>query len=69
MTRENVILIRLDDYVYKTVKEIVEESKDLGMTKSECGYVILKAFFKVNKPPRDFEKIRELTIKMIKRLL
>ena len=69
MRRENVILIRVDDYVYKRVEEIVEESKDLGMTKSECGYTILKAFFKVNKPPKDLEKTRELTIKMRKGLL
>ena len=69
MTRENVILIRVDDYMYKRVEEIVEESKDLGITKSECGYAILKAFFKVNKPPKDFEKIRELTIKMRKGIL
>ncbi len=69
MKRENVILIRVDDYVYKRVEEIVEESKDLGMTKSECGYAILKVFFKVNNPPKDLEKIRELTIKMRKGLL
>jgi hypothetical protein len=69
MRRENVILIRVDDYVYKRIEEIVEESKDLGMTKSECGYAILKVFFKVNNPPKDLEKIRELTIKMRKGLL
>lgn len=69
MKRENVILIRMDDYIYKRIEEIIEESKDLGMTKSECGYSILKTFFKVNKPPKDFEKIRELTIKMRKGLL
>jgi len=38
MKRGNVILVRVDDYVYKRVKEIVEESRDLGMTKSECNY-------------------------------
>ncbi len=69
MKRENVILIRVDDYVYKRVEEIVEESKDLGMTKSECGYAILKVFFQVNKPPKDFEKIREVAIKMRKGLI
>ncbi len=31
MKRENVILIRVDDYVYKRVEEIVEESKDLEL--------------------------------------
>jgi len=48
------------------VEEIVDDSRDLGMTKSECIYTILKVFFgvKVNKPPKDFEKIRERTIKM-----
>ncbi len=69
MKRENVILIRVDNYVYKRIEEIVEASKDLGMTKSECGYAILKVFFKVNKSPKDLEKIRELTIKMRKGLL
>ena len=69
MKRENVILVRVDDYVYKRVEEIVEESRDLGMTKSECIFVILKVFFEVNKPTKDFEKIRELTIKMRKGLL
>ncbi len=66
MRRENVILIRVDDYVYKRIEEIVEASKDLGMTKSECGYAVLKVFFQVNNPPKDIEKIRELTIKMRK---
>ena len=42
---------------------------ELRMTKSECIYAILKVFFGVNKPPKDFEKIRELTIKMRKGLL
>jgi len=46
------------------VEEIVDDSRDLGMTKSECIYTILKVFFGVNKPPKDFEKIRERTIKM-----
>ena len=69
MKRENVILARVDDYVYKRIEEIVDESRDLGMTKSEFIYAILNVFFAVNKPPKDFEKIRELTIKMRKGLL
>ena len=69
MKRENVLLVRVDDYVYKRVEEIVDESRELGMTNSECIYAILKVFFGVNKPPKDFEKIRELTIKMRKGLL
>ena len=69
MKRENVILVRVDDYVYKGIEEIVEESRDIGMTKSECTYVLLKVFFGVNKPSKDFEKIRGLTIKMRKGLL
>ena len=69
MKRENVILARVDDYVYKRVEEIVDESRDLGMKKSECIYAILKVFFEVNKPPKDSEKIRELTIKMRRDLL
>ncbi|GEM_PF-3469274 len=68
MKRENVLLVRVDDHVYDRVEEIVADSRDLGMTKSECIYTILKAFFEVNNPPKDFEKIRELTIKMRKGL-
>lgn len=68
MKRENVLLVRVDDHVYDRVEEIVNDSRDLGMTKSECIYTILKVFFRVNKPPKDFEKIRELTIKMRKDL-
>ncbi len=68
MKRENVLLVRVDDYIYKRVEEIVDDSRDLGMTKSECTYAVLKAFFEVNKPPKDFEKIRELAIKMRKGL-
>ncbi|KAF5415745.1 MAG: hypothetical protein C5S48_05020 [Candidatus Methanogaster sp.] len=68
MKRENVLLVRVDDHVYDRVEEIVDDSRDLGMTKSECMYTILKVFFGVNKPPKDFEKIRELAIKMRKGL-
>jgi len=68
MKRENVLLVRVDDHVYDRVEQIVDDSKDLGMTKSECIYTILKVFFGVNKPLKDFEKIRELTIKMRKGL-
>ena len=68
MKRENVLLVRVDDHVYDRVEEIVGDSRDLGMTKSECIYAILKVFFGVNKSPKDFEKIRELTIKMRKGL-
>jgi len=68
MKRGNVLLVRVDDHVYDRVEEIVADSRDLGMTKSECIYTILKVFFGVNKPPKDFEKIRELAIKMRKGL-
>ncbi|MEA3283147.1 MAG: hypothetical protein U9Q68_11470 [Euryarchaeota archaeon] len=68
MKRENVLLVRVDDHVYARVEEIVAYSIDLGMAKSECIYTILKVFFGVNKPPKDFEKIRELAIKMRKGL-
>ena len=68
MKRENVLLVRVDDHVYDRVEEIVDDSRDLGMTKSECIYTILKVFFGVNKPPKDLEKIRELTIKRRKGL-
>lgn len=68
MKRENVLLVRVDDHIYDRVEEIVADSRDLGMTKSECIYTILKVFFGVNKPPKDVETIRELTIKMRKGL-
>ena len=68
MKRENVLLVRVDDHIYDRVEEIVDDSRDLGMTKSECVYTILKVFFGVNKPPKDFEKIRELIIKRRKGL-
>ena len=68
MKRENVLLVQVDDHIYDRVDEIVDDSRDLGMTKSECIYTILKVFFGVNKPPKDFEKIRELTIKRRKGL-
>ena len=68
MKRKNVLLVRVDDHIFDRVEEIVDDSRDLGMTKSECIYTILKVFFRVNKPQKDFEKIRELTIKMRKDL-
>ena len=68
MKRENMLVVRVDDHVYDRVEEIVDDSRDLGMTKSECIYTLLKVFFGVNKPPKDFEKIRELTIKRRKGL-
>jgi hypothetical protein len=42
---------------------------ELRMTKSECIYAILKVFFGVNKPPKDFERIRERAIKIRRELL
>ena len=68
MKREHVLLVRVDNHVYDRVEEIVADSRDLGITKSECIYTILKVLFGVNKPPKDFEKIRELAIKMSKGL-
>ena len=55
-----MLLVRVDDYVYKRVEEIVDESRELGMMKSECIYTILKVFFGVNKPPKNFEKLESL---------
>lgn len=39
--------------------ERVEGSRDLNLTKSECIYAI-KAFFRANQPPKDFERIKEI---------
>jgi hypothetical protein len=49
MKRGGIILVRVDDYVYNGVEKILGESRDLGMTKSECIFEIHKVFFEVNK--------------------
>ncbi|MEM2425409.1 MAG: hypothetical protein QXE83_00260 [Archaeoglobaceae archaeon] len=51
LKRENTILTRVDDYIIERINAIVEQSKDLNLTKSEVVYVILKAFFAIN--PKD----------------
>lgn len=63
--RENTILARVDDYIIERINAIVEQSKDLNVTKSEVVYVILKAFFMVNpkEDDKDIKKVRELIIK------
>ncbi|MEM0302598.1 MAG: hypothetical protein QXI54_05460 [Archaeoglobaceae archaeon] len=62
LKRENTILTRVDDYIIERINAIVEQSKDLNLTKSEVVYVILKAFFAIN-PKDDIKKVRELIIK------
>ena len=47
---------------------IASNSKDVELTKSEVVRILLHAFFKSQKD-KDFEKVRELAIKMRKGLL
>lgn len=63
LKRENTILTRVDDYIIERINAIVEQSKDLNLTKSEVVYVILKAFFAINPKDDDIKKVRELIIK------
>jgi len=67
--RENAILTRVDDHIYKRIKEIAKQSADLNASVSEIVYAILRAFFKANKPDKDLERARELVIRLRKGLL
>lgn len=60
----NTILTHVDDCIYTRLNEIAETSGDLNLTKFECVYTILKAFFKVNEPQRNFERVGKTVIKM-----
>ena len=54
--------------IAERVEYIASNSKDIELTKSEVVRIILHAFFKSQKD-KDFEKVRELAIKMRKGLL
>ncbi len=63
MKKTRVMLTRVDVYIADRVEYIANNSKDLELTKSEIVRIILHAFFKSQKD-KDFEKVRELAIKM-----
>ena len=62
------MLTRVDVYIADRVEYIANNSKDLELTKSEVVRILLHAFFKSQKD-KDFEKVRELAIKMRKGVL
>ena len=68
MKKDKVILTRVNVGIAERVEYISSNSKDLELTKSEVIRIILHAFFKSQKD-KDFEKVRELAIKMRKGLL
>jgi hypothetical protein len=68
MKKDKVILTRVDEFIAERVEYIAINSKDIELTKSEVVRIILHAFFKSQKD-KDFEKVRELAIKMRKGLL
>ena len=68
MKKDKVILTRVDVGIAERVEYISSNSKDLELTKSEVIRIILHAFFKSQKD-KDFEKVRELAIKMRKGIL
>jgi hypothetical protein len=68
MKRARVMLTRVNVYIADRVECIANNSKDLELTKSEIARIILHVFFKSQKD-KDFEKVRELSIKMRKGIL
>ena len=62
------MLTRVDVYIADRVEYLANNSKDLELTKSEIARIILHAFFKSQKD-KDFEKVRESSIKMRKGVL
>jgi hypothetical protein len=69
MKKDKVMLTRVDEFIAERVEYIASNSKDIELTKSEVvRRIILHAFFKSQKD-KDFEKVRELAIKMRKGLL
>jgi hypothetical protein len=68
MKKDRVMLTRVDVYIADRVEYIANNSKDIELTKSEVVRIILHAFFKSQKD-KDFEKVRELAIKMRKGVL
>jgi hypothetical protein len=65
MKKDKVILTRVDEFIAERVEYIASNSKDIELTKSEVMRIILHAFFKSQKD-KDFDKVRELTIKIRK---
>ena len=61
-TKPKFVKARVSNHIYERIHEIAKQSKDLNLTASEIVYVILKAFFTINKPPKDMEKVRHLAI-------
>lgn len=61
--REAVLTVRVEDWIYERVKELVSESEDLGVTQSELIHVILKAYLVGNPSPEDMKQIRSLVIR------
>ena len=68
MKTDKVMLTRVNVYIADRVEYIANNSKDIELTKSEIVRIILHAFFKSQKD-KDFEKVRELAIKMRKGVL
>jgi hypothetical protein len=68
MKKDRVMLTRVDVHIADRVEYIANNSKDIELTKSKVVRIILHAFFKSQKD-KDFEKVRELAIKMRKGIL
>jgi|LGOV01.1.fsa_nt_gb antitoxin component of RelBE/YafQ-DinJ toxin-antitoxin module len=68
MEKNRVLLTRVDNSIAEEIEDIVESSRDLGLTKSEVVSVILYLFFKV-QGKKAKEKLRGLVIEMRKRKL
>lgn len=68
MEKNRVLLTRVDNSIAKEIEDIVESSRDLGLTKSEVVGVILYAFFK-GQGKKSKETLRGLVIEMRKRKL
>jgi hypothetical protein len=68
MEKNRVLLTRVDNSIAEEIEDIVESSRDLGLTKSEVVSVILYLFFKV-QGKKGKEKLRGLVIEMRKRKL
>ncbi len=62
--------VALDTYIVKELDNIVNESRDLGVTRSEVINAVLHSFVKSDKAYNEkLEKVRGYIIKMRKGLL
>lgn len=68
MKCSNALLTRVDDKTSKMVDDIILQSPDLALTKSDIVGAIISAFFKL-PPEQCLSKARELVIKRRKGLL